>query len=60
LIIAWKVTKRTDHFVANELRWKMKYLVWEDEFRWRSNKNKSPAMWYRQTSIHFSIVDRLT
>jgi len=46
------MTKRTDHFVANELRWKMKYLVWEDEFRWRSNNNNSPAMWYRRTSIH--------
>jgi hypothetical protein len=51
LIIAWKVMKCTDHFVANELRWKMKYLVWEDKFRWRSYNNNSPAMWCRRTSI---------
>jgi hypothetical protein len=46
------LSKRTNHFVANEPRWKMKYLVWEDEFRWRSNNNNSPAMWYRRMSIH--------
>jgi hypothetical protein len=38
LTIVWKATKCTNHFVANELRWKMKYLVWEDEFTWRTNK----------------------
>jgi hypothetical protein len=50
------LSKCIDHFVANELRWKMKYLVWEDEFRWRRNNNNSPAMWYRRTSIHCVVA----
>ena len=38
-----KREKRTDHFVANGLRCKMKYLLGEDEFCWRSNNNNSLA-----------------
>ena len=41
LIRASKTKERTDHFVANGLRYKLKYLLWEDEFCWRSNNSNS-------------------
>ena len=52
MIIAWKVKKCTDHFVANELRCKMKYLVWKDEFRWRSNNNENQKQTFKDTSFY--------